>query len=118
MSIFTYLLIACVAMCVIMALGVTFDSKTWNSSKHVGLFAFRHKWVGVICMPMLFIVPLCIAFYALFVPIGIENMFLQLIARVLFGIGLGMAGIFIFILSMVIFFGLKHWFLPRKKKSE
>lgn len=115
MSIFTWMLIACVAMCVIMALGVIFDSKTWDSPEHVGLFVFRHKWVGVICIPMLFLVPLCIVFYALFVPMGIENMFLQLVARVLSGIGLGMAGMSIFILSMLIFFGLKYLCQPRKK---
>ena len=101
-------------MCVIMALGVIFDSKTWDSEEHVGLFVFYHKWVSVLCLPMLFLVPLCIAFYALFVPMSIANLYLQFVARVFTGIGLGMAGIFVFLLASIIFFGMKHWCQPRK----
>lgn len=114
MSIFTICLIACAAMCVIMACGVVFDSKTWNSSEHVGLFVFHHKWVEVICLPMIFIVPLVLVFYALFLPMDAGNMFVQLILRILLGGGLLMASVFTFMFSSMVFFGIKHMFTIRK----
>jgi hypothetical protein len=107
MDLFSWILVAMVAMCVIMATGVIFDSKTWDNDERGGLFVFHHKWVSFLCVPMLFLVPLCAVFYTLFVPLGEPNMILQCIFRALIFIGLIAGALFTFVVFSTINLGLK-----------
>lgn len=92
-----YILLIGAVMCVIMALGVIFDSKCWDSNERGGLFNFKHRWVGVICFPMLFIVPILALAYAAIVPMDVANIFVEHACRIMafFGILVGAAFIFV-----------------------
>ncbi|MBR1825510.1 MAG: hypothetical protein IJ770_02880 [Alphaproteobacteria bacterium] len=117
MSIFSWLLVICAAMCITMALGVSFDSKCWESSERGGLFVFRHKWVSVLCVPMLFLVPMGVVLYALFVPMNEANMLLQCILRGLIFFGLTCAAVFTFILFASISISLKSAYRKLRKSA-
>lgn len=104
---FYWLLIAIAAMCAFMAICVVFDSKTWEHSERGGLFIFHHKWVSILCVPMLFLVPICVFFYALFVPLDVSSIFVRFICRVLIFMGLFAGSMFVFVVFSTLSLGAK-----------
>lgn len=81
-------------MCVIMALGVVFDSKSWYNHEY-GLFEFNHSWVAVLCIPMLSIVPIIAFIVAIIVPMEIGSVFFEYTCRLAIFIALLLCAIFI-----------------------
>ena len=111
MSIFTCILIACAAMCVVMAIGVALDSKLWNLPYgNGGWFEFIHPWVGWICIPMMALVFFGSVFYTMFVPLEIDNDLLRLFARALLGYGILCASFYVFLIAFIVIYCVKkNW---------
>ncbi|MBR6355944.1 MAG: hypothetical protein IKR92_03710 [Alphaproteobacteria bacterium] len=118
MDIYNWVIVAGAAMCVFMAVCVALDSKTWNNDERGGLFEFRHKVLTVLNFPMIFIVPLFAVFYALLIPLGESNMFMQLFFRALIGFGLLTGGFYIFFVVTAITLGFKAWLKHLKKSAK
>lgn len=100
-----YILLIGAVMCVIMALGVIFDSKCWDSNERGGLFNFKHRWVGFICFPMLFIVPILALIFAFILPMNV-NLLIECACRLAIFIALMLCAVFITVtvVSVALFF--------------
>ena len=98
-----YFLLIGAVMCIIMALGVVFDSAWKSGNDESGLFSFKHRWVSCICKPMLLFVPVLALAYAAIVPMDVANIFVEYACRIMAFFGILVGAAFIFVCTAAVF---------------